>query len=408
MSKKQHLNRTQRTADAVLIQRIDIAESFRGLPFSDSSREIVDHKMNYEEPIKRPLPIPFPLQKPPSRTMNTSLDEHLRFIAFACAEGLWSAKDNSDWDLLVRFLKMKCPPVNPAVPIDALRDSLSKAATEIAAATAALDNMAPLDAAHAGWPLPDARSAHPESPLRNYNRATQGISPSPKRTKAATLPDKLYKLKTKRAKELLADYYPANVLERTMLVPYKEKFSAPYLNLPWAITVYGAVYKDTPNLATMLRHAQAVSAAQAACARYGATYATHNVHSIIAHIASHLRLPIRPCPENSDTAAIAAATAELILLAYKIEKRTAVRHPISISSLSAPDQCLSSHWSNTPLVPLSAKKSTGIFGLIIKPVSSTVSSTISAHKNGTPQLLSALGKSSPVSLSTHTRPDYIP
>ena len=69
------------------------------------------------------------------------------------------------------------------------------------------------------------------------------------------------KCATQRAKELLADYYPVNVLERTMLVPYKDKFPEPYPNLPWAITVYGALYKDTPNPAAMLSHSQAVSAA---------------------------------------------------------------------------------------------------------------------------------------------------
>ena len=83
-----------------------------------------------------------------------------------------------------------------------------------------------------------------------------------------------------------------------MLVPYKEEFPAPCLNLPWAITVYGALYKDTPNPATMIRHDQAVSAAQAACARFAVTYDTHNVHSIIDHIAHRLRLPIQPCPET--------------------------------------------------------------------------------------------------------------
>ena len=46
MSKKQHLKRTQRTDGAVLIQRIDHAETFRSLPLDNNFRKIIDLKMN--------------------------------------------------------------------------------------------------------------------------------------------------------------------------------------------------------------------------------------------------------------------------------------------------------------------------------------------------------------------------
>ena len=98
-----------------------------------------------------------------------------------------------------------------------------------------------------------------------------------------------------------------------MLVPYKTPFAEPCPNLPWAITVYGALYKDTLNPVTMLVHDQAVSAAHTAYARYGATYVNHNVHRIIDHIAGLLRLSIRRCPESSDTEAIAFPNNELVL-----------------------------------------------------------------------------------------------
>ena len=185
MSKKQHLKRTQHTTGAVLIQHIDNAETFCGLPSSNSSRKIKNHKMNYEELTKHPPPIlPFLLQHLPSRTMSSPLDDHLRFIAFARAEGTWTAKEDSDWDSLVRFLLTKSTPVPPAVQIDTLRHSLSRAAEDIVAATAALGNTAPPGNIHAAWPPPAARSSHVESPPRRSYRGTQGTSPSPKRRRS--------------------------------------------------------------------------------------------------------------------------------------------------------------------------------------------------------------------------------
>jgi len=280
----------------------------------------MDHKKNIKELPKPPLPnTPFFSHHSLEPTMATPLDTHLAFIQLARTQAHWTAKENSDWDSLVGFLLTKSTPVPPAVQFDTLRHSLSRAAGEIAAATAALGNTVPPGNISDAWPPPPppARSSPLESPPRHSYRGAQGISPSPKKTKVTNLPVKLNKYDTERAKELLADYYPAHVLERTVLVPYKDKFPDPYPNLPWAITVYGALYKDTPNPTAMLSHNQAVSAAQTACARF----ATHDVHRIIEHIAHRLRLPIQRCPEISDTTAIAAANKELVVLAYKVDKK---------------------------------------------------------------------------------------
>ena len=138
--------------------------------------------------------------------MTTPLDTHLALIQLAHTEAHWTAKEHSDWDSLVRFLTTKSPPVNPAVSLDALRHSLYRAATEIAAATAALNNTTPPGNAHAAWPLPDTHSAHMGAPPQHFNRGTQGILPSPKKPKVDTLPTKLNKHVTLCTKELLADY----------------------------------------------------------------------------------------------------------------------------------------------------------------------------------------------------------
>ena len=148
--------------------------------------------MNCEELLKHPpTKLPLLFHHLPSRTMTTLLDTHLALIRLARSEAQWTAKEDSDWTSLILFLTTKLPPANPAVPIDALRHSLSKAVTEIAAATAALNSTAP--PVHAQWPPPGAHSDHIESPPRHTHTSTQGISPSPKKTKVTPLPVKLNK-----------------------------------------------------------------------------------------------------------------------------------------------------------------------------------------------------------------------
>ena len=185
MSKKQHLNRTQRTDGAVLIQRIDHAETFRSLPLDNKFSKIIDHKMNSEELSKHPLPnIPFLSHHLLKQTMTTHLGTYLALIQLARTEAHWTAKEDSDWDSLVRFLLTKSRLVPPAVQIDTLRHSLSRAAEDIVAATAALGNTAPPGNIHAAWPPSEARSSHVESPPRRSYRGTQGTSPSPKRRRS--------------------------------------------------------------------------------------------------------------------------------------------------------------------------------------------------------------------------------
>ena len=100
--------------------------------------------MNCEELQKNhPLTLPLLLQQLHAPMMATPLDTHLALIQLARENARWTAKEDSNWTSLVLFFNTKLPTASQAVPINALRRSLSKVATEITVATAILNNAAP-------------------------------------------------------------------------------------------------------------------------------------------------------------------------------------------------------------------------------------------------------------------------